>query len=105
MPVAVLRPMIGATEAVSRALVGVRNAVDPEMREDIENKFKDEDHGNRHWYIYIYIYISSGCSEKQKPKNLYIWFEDDACRLEMDAIYHVMMMLSFDRPFSLYLYI
>ncbi|ETV99582.1 hypothetical protein H310_08237 [Aphanomyces invadans] len=41
VPVAVLRPMIGATEAVSRALIGVRNAVDPEMKEDMENKFKD----------------------------------------------------------------
>ena len=41
VPVAVLRPMIGATEAVSRALIGVRNQVDPEMKEDMENKFKD----------------------------------------------------------------
>ncbi|RLN91464.1 hypothetical protein DYB28_011038, partial [Aphanomyces astaci] len=41
VPVAVLRPMIGATEAMSRALIGVRNAVDPEMKEDMENKFKD----------------------------------------------------------------
>lgn len=41
VPVAVLRPMIGATEAVSKALIGVRNAVDPELKEDIENKFKD----------------------------------------------------------------
>ncbi|TMW62110.1 hypothetical protein Poli38472_009603 [Pythium oligandrum] len=41
VPVAVLRPMIGATEAVSKALIGVRNAVDPELKEDVENKFKD----------------------------------------------------------------
>lgn len=41
VPVAVLRPMIGATEAMSKALIGVRNAVDPELKEDIENKFKD----------------------------------------------------------------
>ncbi|DAZ97573.1 TPA: hypothetical protein N0F65_005545 [Lagenidium giganteum] len=41
VPVAVLRPMIGATEAVSKALIGVRNAVDPELMEDVENKFKD----------------------------------------------------------------
>ncbi|KAF0694737.1 Aste57867_14413 [Aphanomyces stellatus] len=41
VPVAVLRPMIGATEAMSRALIGARNAVDPEMKEDMENKFKD----------------------------------------------------------------
>ncbi|KAL8006698.1 putative vacuolar protein sorting-associated protein [Plasmopara halstedii] len=41
VPVAVLRPMIGASEAVAKALIGVRNAVDPEMKEDIENKFKD----------------------------------------------------------------
>lgn len=41
VPVAVLRPMIGASEAMSKAIIGVRNAVDPEMREDVENKFKD----------------------------------------------------------------
>ncbi|KAG2840775.1 hypothetical protein PC118_g3673 [Phytophthora cactorum] len=41
VPVAVLRPMIGASEAVAKALIGVRNAVDPELKEDIENKFKD----------------------------------------------------------------
>jgi autophagy-related protein 2 len=41
VPVAVLRPMIGASEAVSKALIGVRNAMDPEMKEDVENKFKD----------------------------------------------------------------
>ncbi|OQR98889.1 autophagy-related protein [Achlya hypogyna] len=43
VPVAVLRPMIGATEAMSRAFIGVRNAVDPEIKEDMENKFKDMD--------------------------------------------------------------
>nr|CCA27528.1 autophagyrelated protein putative [Albugo laibachii Nc14] len=41
VPVALLRPMIGATEAMSKALIGVRNAVDPELKEDIDNKFKD----------------------------------------------------------------
>ncbi|KAL3669138.1 hypothetical protein V7S43_005522 [Phytophthora oleae] len=41
VPVAVLRPMIGASEAMAKALIGVRNAVDPELKEDIENKFKD----------------------------------------------------------------
>lgn len=41
VPVAVLRPMIGATDAISRALIGVRNQVDPEMKDDMENKFKD----------------------------------------------------------------
>ena len=41
VPVAVLRPMIGATEAISRTLLGVRNQVDPEMKEDMENKFKE----------------------------------------------------------------
>ncbi|CAH0519484.1 unnamed protein product [Peronospora belbahrii] len=41
VPVAVLRPMIGASEAVAKALIGVRNGVDPELKEDIENKFKD----------------------------------------------------------------
>lgn len=44
VPVAVLRPMIGMSEAVSRTLIGLRNEVDPEKREDLENKFKDNDH-------------------------------------------------------------
>ena len=41
-PVAVLRPMIGATEAISHAIIGMRNQVDPELKEDMENKFKAE---------------------------------------------------------------
>ncbi|GLE00894.1 hypothetical protein PINS_up009691 [Pythium insidiosum] len=59
VPVAVLRPMIGASEAVSKALIGVRNAVDPELKEDVENKFKGlsnhlEDLSPPHTHIHIH---------------------------------------------------
>ena len=37
VPVAVLRPMIGATEAVSKALLGMRNSVNPKRKLDIED--------------------------------------------------------------------
>jgi len=40
VPVAVLRPLIGSTEAVSRALMGLRNALDPETRHDLDVKYK-----------------------------------------------------------------
>ena len=36
VPIAVLRPMIGATEAVSKTLLGLRNTLDPGVREEIE---------------------------------------------------------------------
>ncbi|KAK9452905.1 hypothetical protein V1511DRAFT_463500 [Dipodascopsis uninucleata] len=39
-PVAVLRSMIGATEAVSSTLMGVNNQIDPQRRRHIENKYK-----------------------------------------------------------------
>ncbi|RHY10068.1 hypothetical protein DYB36_010515 [Aphanomyces astaci] len=38
VPVAVLRPMIGATEAMSRALIGVRNAVPVTVAEQLTNQ-------------------------------------------------------------------
>ena len=40
VPVAVLRPMIGTTEAVARALLGVRNALDPDTKRDLDEKYK-----------------------------------------------------------------
>ncbi|KAK9447575.1 uncharacterized protein V1518DRAFT_421358 [Limtongia smithiae] len=39
-PVAVLRTMIGATEAVSNTLMGVNNQVDPQRRRNMEDKYK-----------------------------------------------------------------
>jgi len=40
VPVAVLRPVIGATEAVSRTAMGVRNTLDPESKRDMDVKYK-----------------------------------------------------------------
>ncbi|KAJ3180104.1 autophagy- protein 2 [Geranomyces variabilis] len=40
VPVAVLRPMIGATEAVSKTLMGIQNSMDPTRRDQMEDKYK-----------------------------------------------------------------
>lgn len=40
VPIAVLKPMIGATEAVSKTLLGVRNSIDPEARRQLNDKYK-----------------------------------------------------------------
>jgi autophagy-related protein 2 len=40
VPVAVIRPMIGASEAVSKTLLGVRNSLDPRSREELGDKYK-----------------------------------------------------------------
>ncbi|KAG0232066.1 autophagy- protein 2 [Mortierella sp. GBA43] len=40
VPVAVLKPMIGATEAFSKVLIGLRNSIDPEQRLLTEDKYK-----------------------------------------------------------------
>ncbi|KAI9472715.1 hypothetical protein BX667DRAFT_500331 [Coemansia mojavensis] len=40
VPVAVLKPMIGATEAVSKTLLGLRNTMEPARREQLEHKYK-----------------------------------------------------------------
>ena len=40
IPIAVLRPMIGASEAVSKTLFGLTNTMDPTMRQDNEAKYK-----------------------------------------------------------------
>jgi autophagy-related protein 2 len=37
VPVAVLRPVVGATEAISYTLLGLRNRVDPQLRRDEED--------------------------------------------------------------------
>lgn len=40
IPIAVLKPMIGASEAVSKTLFGLRNTIDPSARRDLEDKYK-----------------------------------------------------------------
>lgn len=40
VPVAVIKPMIGASEAVSKTLMGMRNTLDPEGRAEQEDKYK-----------------------------------------------------------------
>jgi len=40
VPIAVLKPMIGATEAVSKTLLGLRNTLDPGARDEIQDKYK-----------------------------------------------------------------
>jgi len=40
LPVAVLRPMIGASEAASKTLLGLRGTLDPNVRGNIEEKYK-----------------------------------------------------------------
>lgn len=40
IPIAVLKPMIGASEAVSKTLFGLRNSLDPASRQELEDKYK-----------------------------------------------------------------
>lgn len=40
VPIAVLKPMIGASEAVSKTLLGLHNSLDPNNRHDNEAKYK-----------------------------------------------------------------
>lgn len=40
VPIAVLKPMIGATEAVSKTLLGLHNTLDPDVRHENEAKYK-----------------------------------------------------------------
>jgi len=40
VPSALLRPMIGATEALGKALVGVQHAVDPIRQKEIDDRYK-----------------------------------------------------------------
>jgi len=41
VPIAVLKPMIGATEAISKTLLGLHNTLDPEVRHENEAKYKN----------------------------------------------------------------
>jgi autophagy-related protein 2 len=40
VPIAVLKPMIGASEAVSKTLLGLHNTLDPNVRTENEAKYK-----------------------------------------------------------------
>ena len=40
VPIAVLKPMIGASEAVSKTLLGMRNSLDPQGRDELGDKYK-----------------------------------------------------------------
>ncbi|WVQ70336.1 uncharacterized protein L199_008562 [Kwoniella botswanensis] len=40
VPIAVLKPMIGTTEAVSKTLLGMRNSLDPSARKELGDKYK-----------------------------------------------------------------
>ncbi|CDO68278.1 hypothetical protein BN946_scf184799.g5 [Trametes cinnabarina] len=40
VPIAVLKPMIGASEAVSKTLLGLQNTLDPNIRRENEDKYK-----------------------------------------------------------------
>jgi len=40
VPIAVLKPMIGASEAVSKTLQGLHNTLDPNVRHENEAKYK-----------------------------------------------------------------
>jgi autophagy-related protein 2 len=40
VPVAVLKPMIGASEAVSKTLLGMRNSLDPVGKREQGDKYK-----------------------------------------------------------------
>ncbi|KAG5728038.1 Autophagy-related protein 2 [Termitomyces sp. T112] len=40
VPIAVLKPMIGASEAVSKTLLGLHNSLDPDVRHENEAKYK-----------------------------------------------------------------
>ncbi|EPY49556.1 autophagy associated protein Atg2 [Schizosaccharomyces cryophilus OY26] len=40
MPLAMLKPMVGATEAVSKTLLGLSNSLQPQRRHDLREKYK-----------------------------------------------------------------
>jgi len=40
VPIAVIKPMIGASEAVSKTLLGLHNSLEPNNRYDNEAKYK-----------------------------------------------------------------
>ncbi|EGC30930.1 hypothetical protein DICPUDRAFT_89864 [Dictyostelium purpureum] len=42
VPIAIIRPMIGITEGVSKTLLGVRNQIDPLKKMEMDNKYKQK---------------------------------------------------------------
>ena len=40
IPIAILNPAIGATEATSKTLLGIRNSMDPKRNEQLQEKYK-----------------------------------------------------------------
>eukprot|EP01132_Coremiostelium_polycephalum_P002133 gene2133-2629_t len=42
VPIAIIRPMIGITEGVSKTLLGVRNQIDPLKKTEMDNKYKSK---------------------------------------------------------------
>lgn len=40
VPITVVQPLLGATQAVSRTLLGARNSLDPELKADADRKYK-----------------------------------------------------------------
>lgn len=47
VPISVVQPLLGATQAVSRTLLGARNALDPELKADADRKYKRLPPGGR----------------------------------------------------------
>lgn len=47
VPVAVLKPMIGATEAVSKTLLGLRNTMEPGRKQGLVDKYKSRSLGDK----------------------------------------------------------
>ncbi len=41
VPIAVLRPLIGVSEAFVSTITGARNAIDPELKRDLKQKYKE----------------------------------------------------------------
>lgn len=41
VPIAILRPMIGVTEGVTKTLIGVQKSLDPSLEEEMTTKFKN----------------------------------------------------------------
>lgn len=40
VPIAFIKPLIGTTEAITKALIGAQNSLDPTMQEKMEDKYK-----------------------------------------------------------------
>jgi len=44
VPVAILRPMIGITEGFTKTMIGMRNEMEPSIKQDMDNKYKSTVH-------------------------------------------------------------